>query len=260
MRSKFKMERRKRAFKAGKILFALAILCGGGWYGWRAASGFFLGSDNFTIKKIEVRGNKNVSESEIIALLPFREGDNIFKVWLSEARKNLASCKPELKKISLGRRWQKIVVDLTERVPVACVTLEGQRLGLDDDNLPFPLRGQYYREQLPEVTSTVPAERAEALRFIKAFAPAARNVYDGLAGLYVEPFNTIVLDMRDGTRIYWGPLEKDKLRPKLERLAQILEDSKSRFTGLEYVNLNYFDDGRIIVKPRSAAAVTVHKG
>jgi hypothetical protein len=55
--------------------------------------------------------------------------------------------------------------------------------------------------------------------------------------------------MKDGKEIFWGEPAEKKLQPKMKMLNRIIEDSKKRFSGLEYINLYYFDDGRVLVKP-----------
>ena len=130
-RSKFKFERRK---KAGKFTLYLALLLLSGtfaWWTWKTATNFIYNTDYFKLKTIEVRGLKNIARGEIVALLPFRPGDNLFNINLSDTRDSIARYKPELKRIGLSRGWQKVTVDLEERVPVACVNLDGQLQGID---------------------------------------------------------------------------------------------------------------------------------
>jgi len=39
------------------------------------------------------------------------------------------------------------------------------------------------------------------------------------------------------------------LKKKLNKLFEIQEDSKNVLLKIEYINLSYFDDGRIVIKP-----------
>jgi cell division protein FtsQ len=255
LRSKFKMERRQQVRKISRVSLALggaALLC---WLVWITISGFLFNSDNFKIRSIDIRGNTNITANEIIALLPFREGDNLFRVWLSAAEKNIIQCKPELKKIGMSRRWQRVLIEIEERRPLACVVQDNQRLGLDEDNVPFPLRGKLSREFLPAIVAGTEAERLEVIRFIKVFAPQAPELFRQIVRLYPEPVNDFVFDLKDNLRIYWGPCEEDKIKLKLRRLTQVLADARTRFSGIEYVNLAFFNDGRIILKPRNGAPV-----
>jgi hypothetical protein len=133
---------------------------------------------------------------------------------------------------------------------VACITINGLRLGLDDDNKPFPLRGPLFKEAFPEIMSQDVDERARLLRFIKVFAPSAKELYPKIVRLACAHANDVVFDLNDGVRVFWGPLEEEKIAPKLAKLNQVFTDSRKRFPAIEYVNLFFYDDGRIIVKPK----------
>ena len=58
-----------------------------------------------------------------------------------------------------------------------------------------------------------------------------------------------MVELKDNLRVYWGVPEKDKVKRKLNRMSQVLKDARARFPGVEYVDLCYYDDGRILVKP-----------
>lgn len=257
LRSRFKMERKQRIRTFSKVTLTLGLSALVVWAVWIGVSGFLFNSDIFRIRKIEIEGNRVISSNEIVALLPFREGDNLFKIWLSQAEDNVRQCKPELKKISMHRRWHRVLITLEERRPLACVMQNGQRLGLDEDNQPFPLRGKLSREPLPEIVATPATDRPEVLRFIALFSVEAKQLFPQIARLSLAPVDDIMFETKDNLRVYWGRVEKDVIRRKLRRLDQVLADAKARFAGIEYVNLCFFDDGRIIVKPLRAAAAPV---
>jgi cell division protein FtsQ len=246
------MERKQRIRKFSQVLLILGLAALACWLVWSSVSGFLFHSDIFRIRKIDIEGNHNVTSNEVIALLPFREGDNLFQVGLSEASDNVRQCKPELKNIALCRRWQRVLIKIDERLPLACVTVDGQRMGIDEDNVPFPLRGRLSREPLPEIIGTPDTDRQTIVKFIKMFASESKEMSGRIARLQLEPVDDIVFETNDNLKVYWGQAEKDKIKPKLKRLAQVLADAKTRFAGVEYVNLCFFDDGRIIIKPLGA--------
>jgi cell division protein FtsQ len=252
LRSKVKAERRQRFTKAGIVLLLLAGIGFGGWKAWQAASCFVSSAPCFTIRSITVRGGKNISPSEIIALLPFRAGDNILHITPGKAERAIRQCKPELKDIAIRRSWKKVVITLVERQPVACVQSGGRRLGVDADNAVFSLRGHQVTQKFPEIVAAAAAERKDVLAFIRTFSAQAKELFPRVTRLFPEPVNAIVLELDDGTRIFWGPIAATDVRQKLRRLSQVMADARTRYTGIEYINLCYFDDGRIVVKPRSA--------
>ncbi len=251
LRSKLKQERRLQAGKYVLYLAVATIVLYGGWRTWTATTHFFSHAEYFQIRTIEVKGGKNVTQSEIAALLPFRPGDNIFRLWASETENNIQQCKPELRRISIRRGWRKVTVQLEERQPVACVVEKGQRLGLDAENALFPLRGKLVHQFLPEVTANNEDDRREVLAFVQAFSREAGELYPQIAKLGLESVNDIVFEFKDGARVFWGPLEKDQLKPKLKRLEQVMADAKNRSVEVDYINLCYFENGRILVRPKA---------
>jgi cell division septal protein FtsQ len=107
LRSKFKMEQKKRVRTASRYLMFVILGAVALFMAWRGLNSFFH-SDTFTIRQVEIHGAKNISDSEIIALLPFRPGDNILRIFVGETERNIRECKPELKLfISTvgGRGW-----------------------------------------------------------------------------------------------------------------------------------------------------------
>ncbi|MFH1367528.1 MAG: FtsQ-type POTRA domain-containing protein [Elusimicrobiota bacterium] len=253
-RSKFRFERRKKATRVFLFLLITGLAGMISWWTYKAATNFIFKSEHFTVRKVEVRGIKNISQSEVLSLLPFRTGDNMFSFNASSVENDIYKCKQELKKVSVGRGWHKIVVDVEERVPVAFVNSGGQRMGIDYDNKPFPLRGRWAKEILPEIVNQNEQERRTILDFVGVFTPRAKDFFSGILKFRLEPMDRVVLDMGDGSRIFWGPFEKAKVESKLKNLLRVIEDSKTKYESLEYVNLSFFDDGRILVKPKASAA------
>lgn len=253
MRSKFRYERRRRAFAAAQYIFLIGLLFAGAWWTYGRVSDYLFTSDHFKIKTIEVAGAKNILQSEILALLPFRIGDNMFRVNVSAAEKNLKSCKPELKDLSVSRTFQGIKVSFRERVPMAFVTVGGKKLGVDADNKPFPLRGEYVNAPLAELVAVTESERRFLIDFLSIFKPAAGELSAQVVRFRPEAVKDVSFDLADGVRVYWGAAGKGDLKGKIERLNSVLSDARSRYGQIEYANLYYYDDGRVLIKPKKGS-------
>ncbi|MCX5778820.1 MAG: FtsQ-type POTRA domain-containing protein [Elusimicrobia bacterium] len=252
LRSKFKQE---RYHQWGKRALVLAIVAGvgvGGWWAYNALSRFVFCADCFVIRSIEVRGGKNVTQSEIRALLPFRVGDNMFRIGVSEAENDIRQCKPELKSIHISRRWKSVVVHIAERIPLVTMAVGAQRQGLDEDNIPFPLRGRLSPASLPEISAAEPDMRLGMLQFAKTLSRSAGDIFAKTQWLSLDG-DQLIVGLAGNTKILWGPMDAGAFSGKLQRMRQVLADGAARFSDIEYVNLLFFDDGRILLKPRSAA-------
>ncbi len=238
-------------FKMLLYLVIFGAIIFGAAQGWLALSNYISKNELLKIKKIEIYGNKNVSKGEIVALLPFEMGDNIFGPNLSKAERDILKLKPELKKIRISRRVKKIVISVSERKPVGFVNLNNNRLGIDFDNKPFPLRGAYINSSLPEIIALNEPDREEILEFVKIMQERAKDFFDKAVAFYYESVDDCAFRLNNGTNIIWGKNEKDKFDSKLQRLKEVMDDAALRFQNVDYINLNYLDSGRILVKPKA---------
>ena len=53
----------------------------------------------------------------------------------------------------------------------------------------------------------------------------------------------------DNTAIIWGEEMLEHLPNKLKKFRKVYEDAMSRYKQIEYINMNLYLSGRIIVKP-----------
>ena len=253
VRSKFKKE---REYKALAVIAALIVVGGigyGTWWGWQKTTHFLFTSPFFEIRSIEVSGMKNIAEKEIQTLLPFRVGDNMVRVWFSAPGAALKKAKPELKSVSITKTLHSVKVEVNERIPIARVFENGANLGIDGDNQPFPLRGSWAEEGveiLPEVAVAVSSDRKKLMFFIETLHRDQSSFYAEIRCFKWEHADTIVMQTKKGVNIYWGPPQPAVISEKMVQLAKVKEDALHRASqGLEYINLCYVDDGRVIVKP-----------
>ncbi len=129
--------RLKHAFRS--LLFAAFLLLPTGYMGYRAAI-FALTAPQFTISSpadVGVEGNRCVSNQEVLAALGLtdawrrRTPVNIFRFSLGRGRKAVESI-PWVRSASMTRAYpHRVIVRITERVPVAFVSVGG-RLNLVD--------------------------------------------------------------------------------------------------------------------------------
>ena len=242
-----------KGIKLGKPAVYFILLCVAGFLlytGFKKAVSYAYAADSMAIKEIEVAGCKNVTGTEIKELLPFKIGDNLLKIDLSQAESEIMKVKPELKDISVGRRWQKVRVKLYERTPEAFVMYGKELYGIDFDNKPFPLRGFMSSMKIPAITYRTDEERAALLEFIKKFKPVSEDFLSGIAEIKFSNSGDIVLTTHDGTVIYWGDERPEYLAHKFDKFKKIYVDATARFKHLEYIDMTLYGLGRAVVKPQ----------
>jgi cell division septal protein FtsQ len=252
LRSKIKKQRRRSVLKLGSAVLILALSGFLALRGYKSIHAFLFTSKFFKISKIEIKGAKNISQGEIVAILPFRAGDSIFSISLKKTEKRLENYKPELESVRIKRNLQDIVVRVKEREPVACQVLSGAKMGIDASNTVFPLRGSFVTMGLPEFVAENAQKRKLLLDFMAELGSQAKEILPRVKKFQIESVSDVVLCLDDGSKIVWGPLEKEKIKPKLNVLKQVIADAKNRFNSFEYINLCYFDDGRVLLKPKNS--------
>jgi cell division protein FtsQ len=206
-------------------------------------------SDKMIIKNIDISGAKNVTKAEIKELIPFKIGDNILKVNLSKAEFEIKKLKPELKDIVINRRWQKVKIKLYERTPEAFVVQNDEMLGIDFDDEPFPLRGFMSELKIPKIIYRNDEEKKRLLDFIKRLKSISSEFLDNIVEMKINNTNDIIFVAADNVTIIWGEEMPEHLYNKFKKFQKVYEDAISKYKQIEYINMDLYFSGRIIVKP-----------
>jgi len=219
------------------------------YFGGKKVISLVYNSGKIIIKDIEVVRTKNVTKAEIKELLPFKIGDSLLKIDLSEAECEIKKLKPELKNIIINRGWQKVKVKLYERTPEAFV-VEGEKvLGIDFDDTPFPLRGFMSIMKVPKLFYKSNSERKELLSFIKRFKSICGDCLANISEIKFNNTKDIVFVMRDNTLVFWGSERAECLSHKFKKFQKIYLDATSKYKQLEYIDMTLYDFGKAVVKP-----------
>jgi cell division protein FtsQ len=206
-------------------------------------------SDKMTIKDIKIVGAKNVTKTEIRELLPFNMGDNLLKINLSQAENEIKKLKPELKNIVIRRSWQKVQVKLYERVPEAFIVSNGELLGVDFDDMPFPLRGFIGAMKVPKLFYKTDKERKQLLAFIKRFKTVCEDFLSNILEIKMSTTGDIIFIINPNTVVFWGDEMPEQLYFKFKEFKKIYVDAISRYKNIEYIDMTLYSLGRAIVKP-----------
>ncbi|MFA7074985.1 MAG: FtsQ-type POTRA domain-containing protein [Endomicrobiaceae bacterium] len=251
------LDRKSRAsyvnLKFFSKVFLFAVLLAAVVFSYNFTVSYIYASNKFLIEDIDVKGCNNVTKTEIRELVPFKVGDNLFKVNLSKAEKEIQKCKPELKNISMSRNLlsKKIIISLKERTPEAFILRDNEITGLDFDNKPFALRGNMFDMKVPVLKYSTLQERTGLLSFIKVFKPYVKDLMPRISEVKYGEAEDIVLLLDNEILVFWGdPKEKD-INEKVKKMKIVLEDSLKRYNAVDYIDLTLLDENKnkIIVKP-----------
>lgn len=243
--------RRIKQLKVILIFILLLIVCGAMLFGvGKAVSDYLVNSQQFKLRSVEVVASKNISRTEVLSLLPFREGNSMFKLWIEETENKILKAKPEIESVKINRGWQKVIVTWKERVPVGWVLKDGSKIGVDNFNKEFALRGSWSEVELPQLVAKNVVGRAKILKFMKALLHANKEFFLQSTQFGELSDKSIYFDLKNGTKIYWGTVNNFEISNKLNKLNKVFADAKSKYEAIEYVKLQFFDQGRIIIKPK----------
>ncbi|AKL98303.1 cell division protein FtsQ/DivIB [Endomicrobium proavitum] len=243
-------KRGRKAVKLSAYLIILFLIVFFAYKGCGKVVDYAYGSESISVKDIEIVGGKNVTKTEIKELLPFDVGDNLLKINLSDAEDEIKKIKPELKDITISRRWKKVRVRLYERTPEAFVYSGRELAGVDFDDKPFPLRGFMSGMKVPKIICKDSQERARLLGFLKAFKPVCRDFLDTIDEVKFSNTDDIILVTRDGTLIFWGDDRADRLKYRFDKFQKIYADAVLKHKKIEYINMALYDFGRAVIKPK----------
>lgn len=249
-----KKKNKKKILKFICKSFLLICLIIGITYLYKYSVAYLYANEKFFIDTIEITGCQNVTESEIKQLIPFQIGDSLIKVDLSSSEKELAEYKPELKNVSMNRKWKekKVLISLQERLPeVFIYDIDKNKIGLDFDNKPFNLRGEMFNMQLPILLCNNEHERENLLNFFKKIKFYLSDLVPEMEDLKYGEVEDIILTMKGKTKIYWGLPKDNKIKEKSEKLLAILKDLSKKYDSIDYIDLSFLDDNKdkVIVKP-----------
>lgn len=239
--------------KIGRVIIFLLLICAAVFFVYKGIDklvSYAYNAESMVVKEIEVIGNKNITKAEIKELLPFSIGDNLLKIDLSEAEDRIKKVKPELKDISINRRWQKVKIKLYERTPEAFVFEENVLMGIDFEDKPFPLRGFMSGMKIPKITYKTQEQRAELLKFIKAFKPVCKDFLDNIAEINFSKTGDLVFKTHDEIVIFWGDDRTELLSYRFDKFEKIYVDALSKHKKIEYVDMTFYNLGKAIVKPK----------
>ncbi|MDR2395892.1 MAG: FtsQ-type POTRA domain-containing protein [Endomicrobium sp.] len=206
-------------------------------------------SDKMTIKDIKIMGSKNVTKTEIRELLPFNIGDNLLRINPSQAEKEIKKLKPELKNVVIHRSWHKVQVKLYERIPEAFIVINDELLGVDFDDMPFPLRGFMSAMKVPKLFYNTDKERKQLLDFIKRFRDVCEDFLSNILEIKMSSTGDIIFIINSNTVVFWGDEMPEHLYCKFNKFKKIYVDAMSRYKNIEYIDMTLYSLGRAIVKP-----------
>ncbi len=207
------------------------------------------------VDHIIVRGNDQLSESEVLALVSGLLGENILTVDLETHRQHLMAS-PWLRDGTLRRILPSTVeVRVTERRPIAAARFADQLYLVDEQGTVIDRHGPRFAEfdlpiidglAVPDTGATVvdPGRMALVTRLLEQLAPHP-EVLDLISQIDVsDPYDAVVLLNDDPALLHLGG---DRFFERLRFYAELRPALRSRVADIDYVDLRF--DPRVYVGP-----------
>jgi cell division protein FtsQ len=238
--------------RKGILLLILVFL-------WMLVSGFcFLKkAPFFSLKEITVKGNKTVSDEEIVKLGKIKLGRNINTLNLKRVQMRLLQ-DGRIKKVSLARKFpNRVLIEIEEPKPVFLVNLDylygltdkGEVLLLKDSSscLGVPLVTGFSLSSFRLNRKLKDQKIAKLLELYKALRKLNPHFFELLSEIDVsDPNNFVLFLVSSGTKILLGMGDYEK---KLKRFFQIY-GKENIWENLESIDLRF--QGEVFLKAKES--------
>ncbi|GAB7003756.1 cell division protein FtsQ [Nocardioides sp. AN3] len=177
------------------IVLVLALAGGVVWALWF--------STLLSVHAVEVEGTSTLRPGQIRRASGVELGKPLVSVDLASVRARIAAI-AAVEHVEVSRKWpDEVLIDITERTPIAVIDLGGQLRGLDKSGVVF----HDYRsapQDLPKVVTPL-GTSAEALReAAKVVAALPASLTTIVDHVEVRTVDEIALVLNDGRRVVWG--------------------------------------------------------
>jgi Cell division protein FtsQ len=155
---------------------------------------------------------------------------------------------PAVRGVHFDRDFQtnRIIARVEPRTPF----VRWRDEGMDKEGVVFPL-GPGAWAQLPLVTIQTSIPTAAVSRFLNQVSRVP-EFWSQVAAVHDDPRGNFLFDLRTGTQVVWGLPENESASAKAGNLCRVLLDAHGHLGGAAVADLRFFDEGRIIVRPKTS--------
>ncbi len=218
------------------------------------AYAFILSSPYFQIRETLVRGCKELTEKDVLAVAALPPGANLLACNLEKTAQSIRR-NPWIKEVFVGRELpDRIVIEVRERQPIAVLKHQDGLFLVDRDGLRFKRLEGADDVDLPVLTGSEGSSETERLLFGRSLAlldflgrtqtfPSPAEVSevhrDAVMGLSLFTTNGLCLK-----------LGFDGFETKLQRLSAVLEDLEKRNQRAGLTSIDLSDPAKVNVRRR----------
>lgn len=222
-------------------------------FGFIYAYSYVLSDPAFRLRDVVVRGCREVTEQEVIAVASLSPGQNLFSISLKKIAHRIER-NPWIKEVRVGRELpDRLIMEIEERIPLALVERNNRFKIVDQDGVLFKDLGRKDNFDLPILTGCNNDERIQSDLFKKTlallmyFSDAKQGViaYDNISELNLDEIFGLSLITNTGFCLAMG---FDDYQNKLRFLPPVLEGLRKRKVNMGLLHIDLRDPGKITVR------------
>lgn len=236
------------SLRAAGLLMAAVFLTLGFIYAYST----LLSAAYFEIREISVRGVRELTEKDIMALAKVRLGSNILSVNAQAIAERIAA-NAWVKHIYVGRELpDRLVLDVRERRPVAMVRHSGTFYLMDGHGYAFKKLSGADNVDLAILSGvnvqekTLPPIAGQALKLLELLSDTERYGFIGaVSEMQISEVFGVSLVTEKGLHVKLG---HDQFEEKLRQLAVVLADLEKRGARKGYLFVDLADISKVTVR------------
>ena len=247
----FRLPRVEWSVRRVTIVASALILVAGMTVVISRAPGWGRGEERFLLSRFEVRGNRVLTEDEVLELSGVVMGSNLLDVRISLLEEAVAAS-PRVDRARARRVLpDRVVVTLEEKCPAALVAVGAYDvLEVTDDGVVLPAVAQTASVDLPIITGAVgnvepgitelSPELTDALALLRRAREVSEGLWMDISEIRIAPGSGLVIyTVADGAEIRVG---SGALGSRdLERLWRVLTDIRDGGREVETIDLRFRD-------------------
>jgi len=197
-----------------------------------------------------------ISASPAVAGIPVASAfpKNLIWLWIPGSgyplQKKLCQQFSAIRAVRLSRSFTSntITVNVDPRVPL--VTWNGA--GFDCEGMLFAITPGTWKV-MPQAVFLPTARKREIGHWLAALSNST-EIWTQILSIRQDASEAIALTLKTGTVVVWGPPDQIAFSDKARVLARILDDAHKNMGGAASADLRFFEQGRIIVRPKAVRA------
>lgn len=215
---------------------------------------FAFKTDFFTIKKIEIVGNKKLSKDTISKASIFLKGENIFKINKEHCQDSINNLS-YIRDVKIRRKLPStIIIEVEEREEVAVIPYIGAFVFIDEEGCILNIEEKKGEINFPQIfgLDLVNLEIGDflfnngdegKLDFLKIGKDS--KLLKQMKYINFSKKENTMIELNNGTKIAFGPL--DNVEYKLSFLSEILKDIEKKELKVKQILMNKGDNPIIVV-------------